>query len=311
MYTEEQFLEKVKNIHGDEIEVIGRFKGVTKPILFKTKYGICQYPTARQLCNENQIPTIKCALNKTEYFMKMLREKYPEIAEQIVPQSEYKAMKEKMLFNTRFGIVSINPDMLMSGHIPSIRSAIDRKDYFKKQLEYLYDGKGYEFDIESSSTDRHKGRVKFICPIHGEQWVDSDGIFLGHGCPECNQGWTKSNIFYLIKLYNETESFYKLGISYIDINNKVRRYRDYKKLGYNVEQIKLLQFEDFMQCRDFETKMKYIIKNSIYIPNKWASNGTTECFKDTILPKILNILSNEKYDIVSTSSESQSSQKAE
>ena len=311
MYTEEQFLEKVKNIHGDEIEVIGRFKGVTKPILFKTKYGICQYPTARQLYNENQIPTIKCALNKTEYFMEMLREKYPEIAEQVVPQSEYKAMKEKMLFNTRFGIVSINPDMLMSGHVPSIRSAIDRKDYFKKQLEYLYDGKGYEFDIESSSTDRHKGRVKFICPIHGEQWVDSDGIFLGHGCPECNQGWTKSNIFYLIKLYNETESFYKLGISYIDINNKVRRYRDYKKLGYNVEQIKLLQFEDFMQCRDFETKMKHIIKNSIYMPNNWTSNGTTECFKDTILPKILNVLSNEKYDIVSTSSESQSSQKAE
>lgn len=303
MYTEEQFLEKVKNVHGDEIEVIGRFKGVTKPILFKTKYGICQYPTARQLYNENQIPTIKCALNKTEYFMEMLREKYPEIAEQVVPQSEYKAMKEKMLFNTRFGIVSINPDMLMSGHVPSIRSAIDRKDYFKKQLEYLYDGKGYEFDIESSSTDRHKGRVKFTCPIHGEQWVDSDGIFLGHGCPECNQGWTKSNIFYLIKLYNETESFYKLGISYIDINNKVRRYRDYKKLGYNIEQIKLLQFEDFMQCRDFETKMKHIIKNSIYMPNNWTSNGTTECFKDAILPKILNILSNEKYDIVSTSSE--------
>ena len=311
MYTEEQSLEKVKNIHGDEIEVIGRFKGVTKPILFKTKYGICQYPTARQLYNENQIPTIKCALNKTEYFMEMLREKYPEIAEQVVPQSEYKAMKEKMLFNTRFGIVSINPDMLMSGHVPSIRSAIDRKDYFKKRLEYLYDGKGYEFDIESSSTDRHKGRVKFICPIHGEQWVDSDGIFLGHGCPECNQGWTKSNIFYLIKLYNKTESFYKLGISYIDINNKVRRYRDYKKLGYNVEQIKLLQFEDFMQCRDFETKMKHIIKNSIYMPNNWTSNVTTECFKDTILPKILNVLSNEKYDIVSTSSESQSSQKAE
>lgn len=304
MYTEEQFLEKVKNVHGDEIEVIGRFKGVTKPILFKTKYGICQYPTARQLYNENQIPTIKCALNKTEYFMEMLREKYPEIAEQVVPQSEYKAMKEKMLFNTRFGIVSINPDMLISGHVPSIRSAIDRKDYFKKQLEYLYDGKGYKFDIESSSIDRHNGRVKFICPIHGEQWVDSDGIFLGHGCPECNQGWTKSNIFYLIKLYNETESFYKLGISYIDINNKVRRYRDYKKLGYNVEQIKLLQFEDFIQCRDFETKMKHIIKNSIYMPNNWTSNETTECFKDTILPKILNILSNEKYDIVSTSSES-------
>jgi len=30
-------------------------------------------------------PTIKCALNKTEYFMAMLKEKYPEIAETLVP----------------------------------------------------------------------------------------------------------------------------------------------------------------------------------------------------------------------------------
>ena len=268
MFTEEQFLEKVKNVHGNEIEVIGRFKGTTKPILFKTKFGICQYPTARQLYDGKTRPSIKCALNKTEYFMAMLKDKYPEIAEKLTPQSEYEAMKNKMLFNTQFGLVSISPDALMAGHMPNIRSAVDRKDYFRKQLEFLYEGKNYTFEI--SSTNRHEGRVKLICPIHGEQWVDTDGIFLGHGCPECNTGWTKSNVFYLVKLFSDNEEFYKLGISYIDsFSRTVKRFQQYKKMKYNIEVLKLIEFEDFVQCREFETKMKRIIKSSIYLPQNW------------------------------------------
>lgn len=306
MYTEEEFIKKVKTIHGDKIEVIGRFKGVNYPILFKTKYGICQYKTASTLF-ENKQPSIKIALNKTEYFMNQLKDKYPEIAEQIIPKSEYESAKKKMLFENKFGIVAISPDALLSGHCPNIRSAVDRKQYFKNQLLYLYDNK-YDFNV--TSTDRHKGTVDLICPIHGIQKVDTDGIFLGHGCPECNQGWTKSNVFYLIKLFNDNENFYKLGISYIDSYTKnVKRFRDYKKLKYNIEILKVIEFEDFVQCRDFETEMKRIIKNSIYMPNKWANDGTTECFKDEILPQILNKI--KEYDIVSTSSESQSSQQAE
>ena len=63
MYTEEQFLKKVNDVHGDSVEVIGRFKGVTEPILFRTKYGTCKYPKARQLYDEKVTPSIKCALN--------------------------------------------------------------------------------------------------------------------------------------------------------------------------------------------------------------------------------------------------------
>ena len=304
-FTEEEFKKEVNLKYNNEIEIVGKFKGLSFPIIFKTKYGVCQLKKAQDLLKS--FPSIKSALNKTEYFMEMLKEKYPEIAKRLTPQSEYKAMKQKMLFNTQFGLITVNPDALMAGHCPNIRSAVNRKDYFKAQLEYLYDGKGYEFEI--TSTDRHKGRVKLICPIHGEQWVDSDGIFLGHGCPECNQGWTKSNIFYLIRLYNEEESFYKLGISYIQTNGKVRRFKDYKKLGYNIEEIKILQFEDFMQCRDFETKMKRIIKHNIYNPKHWNNNKSVECFSNEILPTIINKLNEQ--DIVSTSSESQSSLQAE
>ena len=302
MYTEEQFLEKVYQVYNNnEIEVIGRYKGATKPILFKTKYGICQYSKANFLFTKTD-SFIKSALNKTEYFMNQLKEKYPEIAEQITPKSEYEAMKKKMLFENQFGLVSISPDALLSGHCPNIRSAVNRKDYFKNQLLYLYDNK-YDFII--TSTDRHKGRVTLICPIHGEQSIDSDGIFLGIGCPECNKEWTKSNVFYLIRLFNDKESFYKLGISFINIRGKVNRYKDYKKLGYNIDEIKILKFEDFVECRNFETKMRRLISNNLYTPENWPSNSSVECFQNDLLPVILNNVL--EYDIVSTSSESQSS----
>lgn len=304
--TEEQFKQEVNSLYNNEVEIIGRYKGLSFPILFKTRYGVCQLKHAKDLLKSN--PSIKSALNKTEYFMEMLKEKHPEIAEELTPQSEYKSMKQKMLFKNKFGLVAVNPDALMSGHCPNIRSAVNRKDYFKAQLEYLYEGKGYIFDMNESSVDRHKGRVKFFCPIHGVQYVDSDAIFLGHGCPECNQGWTKSTIFYLIKLFDDNEVFYKLGISYIDDKGKVRRFREYKRLGYKIEELKIIEFDNFMKCRDFETQMKRFIKNSIYMPNRWANKGTTECFKNEILPEILNKL--KEYDIVSTSSENQSCQQA-
>ena len=46
----------------------------------------------------------------------------------------------------------------------------------------------------------------------------------------------------------------------------------------------------------------FLIKK--YIPSRWEYNTSTETFKDELLPTILE---NIKYDIVSTSSESQSS----
>lgn len=184
--------------------------------------------------------------------MNLLKFKYPDIAQSLEPQSEYKKMKDKMLFKTKFGIVAITPDALLHGHIPSIRSAVNRKEYFKNQLMYLYDNK---YDFEITSTDRHKGKVTLICPIHGKQIIDSDGIFLGIGCPKCNKDIQSSNVFYLIQLFNENESFFKLGISHYKKNGKLSRFSDYKTLGYNIKVIKLITFKDALDCKEFELKL--------------------------------------------------------
>lgn len=224
-YNEEEFKNKIKSLYGDELKVIGRFKGLEKSILIKDKYGVLSCVKASLLLKFKS--TIKIALNKTEYFMNQLREKYPETAKLIQPVSEYKAMKQKMLFKTKFGIVSIIQDALIHGIIPNIRSAIDRKEYMYEQLKFLYN---YEYDFKILSTNRHIGKCILICPIHGEVEIDNDHIFSGYGCIKCDCNWTKSNCLYVIKLTNEDESFHKLGISYRTEKGVIRRYSDYKKI---------------------------------------------------------------------------------
>lgn len=234
--------------------------------------------------------------------MNQLRESHPEIAKELTPLTEYKAAKQQMLFKNKFGIVSTTPDALMHGHIPGIKAAVDRKDYFRNQLLYLY--QDYDYDFKVTSTSRHEGRVTLICPIHGEQSVDTDGIFLGRGCPVCNNHLAKSDTLYIVKLTNEQESFYKLGISYM-VDGRVRRYKDYENIGYTVTELITKQYDSFEECIEVETQLKRIIRSVLYQPSVLANKTSTECFQDSVLDILLEKLNQ---DIVSTSTEMQSSQ---
>lgn len=179
--NEVEYKAKVESLYNGEIEVVGRYVSLTQPILVKDRYGVMSLPKASQVLHNR--PTIKAALNKTEYFMNQLKEVHPEIAEKVTPASEYQAMKQKMLFDTKFGLISTNPDALMSGHMPTVRSAINRKEFMRNQLLYLYENK---YDFEVLSTDRHEGKCILICPVHGRVEIDNDYIFEGCGCIKCN-----------------------------------------------------------------------------------------------------------------------------
>lgn len=258
--NEVEYKQKVNDLYKGEIEVVGRYKGLSSPILVKDKYGVMSLKQAN--CIFHGKPSIKIALNKTEYFMNQLKEKYPDIAKKLKPVSEYQAMKKDMLFETKYGIVSTYPDALLSGHEPTVRSAINRKEYMRNQLRILYD---YKYDFIIHSTDRHNGKCTLICPIHGQVEVDNDYIFAGCGCIECNRNWEKSDTLYIIKLTNEYDNFYKIGITYLK-DGQPRRYIDYKKIGYKVEQLYLHTYNSYEECFEKELEIKKLIKPYLYQP---------------------------------------------
>lgn len=67
-------------------------------------------------------------------------------------------------------------------------------------------------------------------------------------------------------MMNATESFYKVGVTYYDKKGTPRRFHDYKKLGYQVEVLNLMEFETVDECLRKETELKRIIKNNTYLP---------------------------------------------
>ena len=260
-YTEEEFKQTIKELYNNEIELVGRFKGVSKPLLIKNKYGVMEVSQARSLLKYN--PTIEIAINKTEYFMNVLKDKQFDIFCKIRPVSEYETARKEMLFEDKFGIIKVTPDSLLAGHCPNIRSAVDRKIYFYNMLKDIY---GDKYDFIITNTDRKNGRSILICPIHGEVDIDNEYIFQGKGCPKCITQ-TESNVFYLIKLKSETESFFKIGISYELENNNLRRYSDYKTKGYEIEELKRIVFDNSRDCKDLELKLKRLIKNNTITPD--------------------------------------------
>lgn len=155
------------------------------------------------------------------------------------------------------------------------------------QLRILYD---YKYDFNILSTDRHKGKCELICPIHGKVLIDNDYIFEGCGCIKCNANYHKSDVLYILKLSNEYESFYKLGISYYKKDGTLQRFKQYKSLGYSWEVITMIKFDSFIECAEKELKLKHLIKNNLYQPKIWPHKNSTETFSENLLTLIIKNL---------------------
>lgn len=151
-------------------------------------------------------------------------------------------------------------------------------DVFIERAKELHQNK-YKYDKVSCKNLRQK--VIIACPNHGEFTQEARLHLNGFGCNRCvargyNRGRFKamSDIasLYIIKMYNDSESFYKIGIT----TKSVRERANNPKLIYQYKIIASLQI-DSGSAFDFEKKIhKRFIKNS-YLPSL-AFHGKTECF---------------------------------
>ncbi len=80
---------------------------------------------------------------------------------------------------------------------------------------------------------------------------------------------------YLVRLYNENESFFKIGTSV----HKYCRFHQIIKKGYEVEIIYMLLKIDFMKAYEWETSLHCIFSKQKYYPNI-KFGGYTECYCD-------------------------------
>ena len=111
----------------------------------------------------------------------------------------------------------------------------------------------------------------------------------GSGCPSCakeNFGWSKTSfkkscqknnglgIFYIIKCFNDTEEFYKIGITSKSIK---KRFCNKQTMPYKYQVLQ--EIEDISEnIWDFEVFFKRLKFFRHYTPNIPFGGSLTECY---------------------------------
>lgn len=137
----------------------------------------------------------------------------------------------------------------------------------------------------------NKQVIEIVCPDHGTFLQKVNTHMSGHGCPSCKterSGWTrlkfknhclKNNnglgIFYIIQCFNETEEFYKIGITSRSIQV---RYSSQRDMPYSYKICQEIE-GDPLVLWDFERELKNYFKSIYYRPLKDFPGSKSECFK--------------------------------
>lgn len=158
-------------------------------------------------------------------------------------------------------------------------------EYFIKKANEIHKSK-YDYSLVDYKNSYEK--VNIICNIHGLFKQRPHNHLNKQGCPLCAKEtnnfhkpqWVKAAndraaTFYVLKCYNESELFYKIGITYHTIK---RRYNAAKTMPYAYEIIK--EVIDFDKERIWELEKDYRrrLREYHYIPSISFGGYYTECF---------------------------------
>lgn len=168
---------------------------------------------------------------------------------------------------------------------------------------------GKDYDYSKSIYINSRSKISITCAKHGEFLQLAKAHLQGYGCPECGiekakvasvkgGGWTRSNFvrlcennkatLYVLKCFNDNESFYKVGITSATVK---KRYRKNSYLPYDYEVLFEIN-DEAAHIFNLEYRLHDLLKGAKHEPSIHF-RGHTECFT-TIKPveKLLKELSN-------------------
>lgn len=282
------FINKVLEIFPDFLEYNTMLSDYTKRcnnILFNTKYGVCKI-TPGVLLNGSDF-SILAAVNKTEYFKNLLFDNYPNYINDYIIIGEYKDKKSNILVNTKYGLCQLTPDNLLRGAIPTIKSAINKTEFFINQAKEIH---GDKYDYSLVEYKSAKTKILIICEEHDIFEQTPDGHLSDRGCPICGYGgnWWEDSVWvdagktsknfdsfkcYIIRCWNNKEEFYKIGKTYLKVN---QRFPSNLTMPYNYEIVQLFIDEGLIISK-LEKNLIKENREFKYLP-KIKFGGYSECF---------------------------------
>jgi len=148
-------------------------------------------------------------------------------------------------------------------------------------------------NLEKNRSYAYKDIIKCSCKIHGEFKKSLQDLFRGISCVKCRyKGYSRTSFvsfckaknkkkvtLYFIKIYDNKEIFYKIGITSNTV--KIRFKHLYKNTKYKFEIIQTIEGTP-LKIWNLENKIKKEKQKFLYRPKKYFT-GYTECFTKELL----------------------------
>jgi hypothetical protein len=297
--SHEAFMEKLKlKIKGKkDFEVISRYTHNTTPILTQDRYGICEMsPNALM---QGSTPSIKAALNKTEYCINKFKEVWKDRFD--YSKFEYTGARVKSTIICRIhGEFLQDANMHLSGkcgcptcaHLATKAGVTSNTDAFISKARNIH---GDKYDYSLVDYKSAKSHVKIICRTHGEFLQVPNTHLSGSGCTRCGKTNVVTGNFhthaegrectlYIVKLSDENEEFLKVGITSSSVE---KRFSGPNKLPYNLEVLLEVKSYDYESVYYFEQELLATAQLLKYIPLKEFA-GYTECLTINLRDSLIN-----------------------
>lgn len=298
------FIKKAIEKHGDRFDYSKTIfvNTTTKIKVICRKHGVYEQLPLNHL--RQDCP--KCAIekeverkrnNKEVFFSKLSKEKLEKYDYSLLEQFNY-SFKGKFICK-RHGIFKQTiKNHLESNGCPQCGKEIskNKNSRVEKHFNNILKNcpKIYELNVDKKDLPTNQSdKIKCKCKYHGIFYKSICELKKGYYCQKCRfKGYSKTEfvnfcknrgkekaIIYLIKIFDEKEVFYKIGITSNTIKERFRKLNF--KTGYNYE---IINFKEDKPSKiwDMENKNKKKLKKYRYSPDNYFE-GYTECFTKDIL----------------------------
>lgn len=175
--------------------------------------------------------------------------------------------------------------------------AIKAASVFEAKARKLH---GNKYNYEKVKYKNSATKVEITCPHHGLFSQTPSGHLSSKGCPDCGReiasGWSRSQFvayanevskgvatIYIIKCWNESETFYKIGVTTQSVS---KRFHNNKSMPYSFEVVKTAKARA-EKVYNTEIQSHRLNKESHYTPKLSFGGSVLECFtninQDTLL----------------------------
>lgn len=285
---ETQFIEKAKNIHGDKYDysLVEYYNRYTPVRIFCYEHGIFEQKPTYHILRKSGCP--KCYRDSQKYnedhFLQLANEKFGNqftygTYNGFQASFQVKCTKHDVTFETTPQYHLINkggcPECFMQ----------DRIKPSEQWISLFNETHNFKYDYSQAFYIRDGKKMTVICPDHGPFYPLPHNHILGHGCPECAKfdyvgGYCEDffhkhpdkinelGTLYMLHIWDENESFYKVGIT---CRNIATRFKSVLPYNYDVVH------EESMTLYEAHLKEQELLSSlTHYTPNK-NFPGWTEC----------------------------------